>query len=724
MFKPLSTIGVLSALLLANSLSYANNSTGELELHNTNGVSEQALLLDTAVDGEINGMLASISVQQTFQNQSSTWVNGRYVFPLPEGAAVDSLRIQIGERVIDGVIKEKEQAKKVFEQAKQAGKKAGLLQQHRPNLFSISIANIGPLEKVTANITFIDQVQFQNDVFSLTLPTTLTPRYVPDASINRAGVSNAAMKEEVLAKLKEQEHVDINADSGWSANTAGVVDASDITPPQTHSLANQTSHHFSISLLLNTGFDLQIVESKSHQIVANFEDSQRVNIDLVNGTEPMNSDLALSWQAVSGRTPTAALFQQKFNNAYYSMLMLTPPSVDSALSLPRDVTFIIDSSGSMAGNSMAQAKQALVDGLSYLTANDRFNVIDFDSDFLPLFEQSQPVTLKRIDNANKMIAQLKADGGTEMLGALRYAMHSNTNDSSYLKQIVFITDGAIGNEMELYKLINQKLGDARLFTVGIGSAPNSYFMNKAAKFGRGSYTVIRDLNQVNTKIAELFDKITRPVMRNIDVIWPHRIGQTLEQYPTRIPDLYVGEPLTLLVKSDQPIDKVTVLGEMLNTPWRQSLSLAKGTAEQSNTENLDAVWARQKVASLMDKLVTNELSAEQLKPIIVELGIAHNIVTKFTSFIAIEKAPSKPLSEKAEHKNIPNLMPKGSTMRAPQTATPATLFSLIGLLLIVLGGIIRRCTLTPLASISLRPGTLSLKRVGLPSTEHPMAEPK
>jgi len=662
------------------TLSHAGNSAGELELHNANNHRQSALLLDTKISGEVNGMLASISVQQTFKNQSTDWVNGRYVFPLPESAAVDSLRIQIGERIIDGLIKEKEQAKKIFKQAKQAGKKAGLLQQHRPNLFSISIANIGPQEQVVAQITFIDQVRFENDVFSLSLPTTLTPRYVPDAAI-----SPHAMKQQLLDTFEEQDNVDINFSSGWSANTARVVDAGDITPPQTHSVINQTSHHFSLSLLLNAGLDLQAVESSSHQITTHFNDSQAVNIGLINGKEKMNSDLVLTWRAAAGGAPTAALFQQKFNDSYYSMLMLTPPFVESALSLPRDVTFIIDSSGSMAGGSMEQAKLALSDGLSYLTANDRFNVIDFDSSFRPLFEQSQPVTLKRVENANKMIAGLDANGGTEMLGALRYAMHSNNSDDSYLKQIIFITDGAVGNEAELFQLIKQKLGETRLFTVGIGSAPNSYFMNKTAKFGRGSYTVIRDLSQVNTKIAQLFEKITRPVMRNIDIIWPQTIGKTLEQYPKRIPDLYVGEPLTLLVKSNQAISKVTVLGEMLSTPWQQSLSVGKQVSPHNNAENLDTFWARKKIESLMDKMVTNELTQAHVKPMIIDLGVAHNIVTKFTSFIAVEKTPSKPLSEKAKHKSVPNLMPKGSTMSMPQTATPATFLSLLGLSLILLG---------------------------------------
>jgi len=685
-------IGVFLTSLPALANSRYQGSAGDLELKQANGQRAQALLLDTAISGRITGMIASINVRQTFRNQSSDWVNGRYVFPLPSGAAVDSLRIQIGERIIDGIVKEKAAAKKIFENAKRVGKKAGLLEQHRPNLFSIAVVNIGPNEEVIADITFVNTVRYQNNTFSLSLPTTLTPRYVPGAPINLATL-NQGINEELTSQLRSQENVQVNPATGWAANTPSVPDAADITPPQVHSVADQTSHNFSLSLSLDAGLDLQSVESQTHEINTDFTGKNQVNISLVNGHAPMNADLVLSWQPLLGHQPKAALFQQQFNNAYYSLLMLTPPDVNTTVSLPRDITFIVDSSGSMAGGSMAQAKRALNDGLSYLSAGDRFNVIDFDSSFRPLFKQSQPATQEHLTNASRMINNLHADGGTEMMGALRHALHTE-QDSAYLRQIVFITDGAIGNEKELFELINKQLGDTRLFTVGIGSAPNAYFMQKAAKFGRGTYTTIRDVNQVNTKIAELFKKITRPVLRNIEIIWPNEV----EQYPTRVPDLYAGEPLTLFVKSDKPIDKVTALGEMLNTPWQQSLSLGnsptKSTHSQDTAKNLDTVWARQKVANLMDKFVTNELSRETVKPLIVDLGINHNIVTKFTSLVAVEQTPSRPAHEKAKHKNVPNLIPKGNTMPAPQTATPAALLTLLGGLMILLGGLLSRRTRT------------------------------
>ena len=659
-------------------------SVGELELTDTNNQRQLALLLETDISGSINGMLASISVRQSFQNQSDNWVNGRYVFPLSEGAAVDSLKIQIGERIIDGIVKEKEDAKKTFEQAKAAGKKAGLLEQHRPNLFSISVANIAPHEEIIATITYIDQVNFENNQFSLRLPTTLTPRYIPGAPIK----ISKEIEENIEQQLKEQTNVEINPTIGWATNTTSVPDADQITPIQIHPEVEQTTHLFSLNLSLNSGLALQSIDSASHSIAHRINNDKTTQITLNNPKELMNQDLVISWRTTIGNTPKAAHFQQEFEGSFYSMLMVNPPKVDALLSLPRDITFIIDSSGSMAGTSMSQAKQALHQGLSYLSSNDVFNIIDFDSRFTPLFKQSQAVNSRNLRQAKNMINRLDADGGTEMIGAMQYALRTNFNES-YLRQIVFITDGAIGNEKELFKLINKELGDTRLFTVGIGSAPNSYFMNRAAKFGRGSYTYINNLNQVTEKMDSLFKKITHPVLRDIKIAW----SQSVEQYPERIPDLYAGEPLVVVVKSDSPLSDIKISGDMLQTPWNQSLRLAQNN---NNTDNLDAVWARQKVTDLMDKLSTSQITQEQAKPLIVDLGIEHNIVTKFTSFVAVDTTPVKPKGLLAEHENIPNLMPKGSTMAIPQTATPATMYSLLGVLMMLVGAIIKRRSHTPL----------------------------
>ncbi|NND00707.1 MAG: marine proteobacterial sortase target protein [Gammaproteobacteria bacterium] len=678
-------VAAVTCCFLFVELATAYNTAGEMQFTNADGLRNPALHLATHISGEVNGMIAGITIRQTFKNDSDTWVDGRYAFPLPDGAAVQSLRIEIGERTIEGKIKEKAAARKTFHQAKKQGKKAGLLEQHRANLFSVSIANIAPYEEIVARITLVDMVHYENDTFSIRLPTTLTPRYIPGAPLRTV----QAVQRELSEQFQDASTDTIIAGSGWALDTDSVVDASAITPPQIRSVAGHPINQFSLDLSVNAGLDLQSMTSQSHRITAHFASANRVDIGLSEASEPMDRDLVISWQAIAGSVPAAALFQQKFDTAHYALLMVAPPAVNSSLSLARDITFIVDSSGSMAGNSMAQARQALHDGLAYLTANDRFNIIDFDSRFRPLFKHSVAVTARSLNTAHAMIDGLDADGGTEMMGALTYALRqspdANNRHRESLRQIVFITDGAVGNEAELFKLLHDELGKARLFTVGIGSAPNAFFMRRAAKFGRGSYTYISDLQRVSVQMATLFKRITHPVLKDIKVDWGQ---QNIEQYPARLPDLYSGEPLTLLVKSDAPIDKLSISGSMLEMPWQQTIS--GGNAGPANTRHLDIVWARQKVAMLMDQLTTDELPPEQVKPAIVELGLAHGLLTKFTSFVAVEQAPGKPAGAKSEHRNVPNLMPHGSSMAIPQTATPAAMFTLLGSLLLLLGGVLRR----------------------------------
>ena len=674
-------------LLFLTNMVNAETTVGELELIESGKTEQLALLLNTEITGNVNGLIASINVKQTFKNNIDGWVNGRYVFPLPEGAAVDSFKMRIGERVINGLIKEKEQAQKEFEAAKRSGKKAGLLKQHRPNMFSISVANIGPNEQVETELTFVETVQYEGDTFSLRLPTTITPRYIPGKTISPEQVQKIeqVLDDKIEQALKEQQNVKINTGSGWAANTTRVIDANDITPPQTHSIGDQASHKFSLALSVNAGISLQSITSETHGISSNNLSDNSVEVVLANGLEKLDSDLVLQWQAISGAAPQAAFFQQKYQEAYYSMLMLMPPQVNTSLALPRDVTFIIDTSGSMSGGSMRQAKQALKDGLGYLNAGDVFNVIEFNSDFSSLFLSSQMVTNTTLNEAHKMVDRLSANGGTEMLEPLRYALNSKS-DSSYLKQVIFITDGSIGNESELFAMIKRNLKDTRLFTVGIGSAPNTYFMSKAAQFGRGTSTIINNLAKVKVEMEGLFKKINSPVMRDIKITWPET--SNTEMYPNNVADLYAGQPLTVIVKSTTPISKAEISGQLVNTPWQQSLSLESENKQQ--TENLDTVWARQKIASLMDKIRTGEVSEEKTKPSVVKLGIDHSIVTKYTSFIAIEETPSKPKEEIAKDKQVPNLMPKGNTMPAPQTATPSTLLMLLGLMMILFSSLMKR----------------------------------
>ncbi len=649
---------------LSNKQEHTENSAGELILKNQQGKVVSTLLLDTEISADVNGLIATIKMRQTFRNNSDDWVNGRYVFPLPENGAVDGMTMQIGDRIIKGKIKEKQAAKKIFEAAKKAGKKASLLEQHRPNLFSMSVANIPPRGELIAEIHIIDRVKYDQHIFSLRLPTTLTPRYIPGKALK--------------LNIQENKNVLINQHSGWGVNTDSVPDATDITPPQIHAKDTQTPNDFSLKLTLNAGIKLDRIHSETHELLIQNQ-STKPSISLKNQTALMNRDLVLQWHPIKTQAPTAALFQQQIDGEQYSMAMLLPPTANIQNALAREITFIIDSSGSMSGDSMKKAKKSLLYALDKLSDKDRFNIVDFDNRFTPFFSTPVQANQANIHRAKTRVHLLRADGGTEMFGPLDYVL-SLPSDESLLKQVIFITDGSVGNEQQLFKLINDKLGSARLFTVGIGSAPNSHFMSKAAQFGRGSFTHIDSFNESTEKMNALFNKINRPIARDLSINYSDSHdtkieAHSFEQYPKKIPDLYSGEPIMVLTKSDNSINSIEISGNLLGNHWKRSLS---SSTQAQSTDNIDALWARKKVSHLMDQLYTNHTVEMLIKPQVIELGIKHHLLTKYTSFVAVEEIPSKPIDATTKNKNIPNLMPKGSAMKAPQTATSAGLLSFIG----------------------------------------------
>ena len=540
----------------------------ELLIHDQQGQTQTALLLDSTLEGQVDGLIASITLKQTFKNPSTDWVNGKYVFPLPQKAAVDSLTLKTDGRIIRGVVKEKNQAKKEFEAAKASGKKAGLLQQSRPNLFSMSLANIPPNAEVVAQVTWVEAIKYESGRFSLRLPTTLTPRFIPGKPLSLFDFEDT--------EFVAEETMELDPTSGWARPTDQVTDAPEITPFQISSPADPDSHRFSLNLLIKPGIPIDQFSSMTHGIsIKDVNDSadnaSGYQISLSNGTEKLDRDVVIHWSAGANHRPNAAVFSQQLGQDYYSLLMLMPPVKNVVQTLPKEIIFIIDSSGSMAGVSMPQAKQGLQTALGYLSPTDRFNVIDFDSHAVALFPKPVQASQSNIALANGFVSNLHANGGTNMEQALNLAF-SQAKADSYLRQIVFITDGSVGNENTLFQLIHARLGDARLFTMGIGSAPNSHFMRGAAHYGRGTYSYIDTLEQAASQMAMLFERINRPVMRDIKINWDEGLdgADTLSLFPSPIPDLYVGEPLNIVIRSDQPLAQITIEGSIATEQWRRT----------------------------------------------------------------------------------------------------------------------------------------------------------
>lgn len=317
--------------------------------------------------------------------------------------------------------------------------------------------------------------------------------------------------------------------------------------------------------------------------------------------------------------PRAAVFRESIAGSDYLLLMVLPPDEmderqGAHVSMARDIVFVIDTSGFMHGSSIDQAKSSLQRAMKGLRPQDRFNIIEFNSQWAGLFDSLQPVDPYHLNMADIWITALVAGGGTEMHPALRVAIDTQDIESPSLKQIVFITDGAVGNERALFDLIHQQLGDIRLFPVGIGSAPNSFFMRQAAKFGAGFFTHIGSLQEVGHRMDQLFEKIESPLVTDLNINW----SVETESYPQKLPTLYRGEPLVIAAKAEALGDEIHISGVTAALPWSQSVSLS-GTTSQPGVGTL---WARKKIESLEDQRV-REGESDELKSAMTAVALQH-----------------------------------------------------------------------------------------------------
>lgn len=639
--------------------------SGSLLLQMASGYSV-ATRINTAVDIRISGPVARTSVRQTFRNDGAEWVEGIYVFPLPDSAAVDRLRMRVGERFIEGEIREKEQARAEYEQARNEGKRAGLVEQQRSNLFTTSLANLGPGESIDIEIEYLETVRYDDGQFSLRFPLTLTPRYIPGTPLpDRQG-------------------------SGWSADTDRVPDASLVTPPV---VTSSPDHKVTMRASIDAGVPLEVIASRYHpiEVTAVDEAAGRYAVALSETRVPMDHDLELVWRPVPDAMPRAMLFTEATAGKPHYLLMVLPPdemALDEAPAnepRPRELVFVIDTSGSMHGTSIEQAKRALLLALDGLLPADSFNVIQFNSIVEALFPQSVAASGANIRVAREYIRDLDANGGTEMRPALERALRTGEG-SSRLRQVMFITDGSVGNEQELFSLIDTGLGDTRLFTVGIGSAPNSLFMRKAAEAGRGAYTFISALHEVKEKMDRLVRKIERPRVTDIEVAWP---GGALA-YPEVVPDLYAGEPVVQKVRLEGPplgSDLVRITGSSAMGDWGVDLPIA---AEREN-EGIAAVWARARIEHLLDRERQGD-DAEQVRAAVVETALEHRLVSRHTSLVAVDKTPVRPSSAGLDREQVPNLLPYGQDGNAifgfPATATGWTAPATRGAMLLLLAALL------------------------------------
>ncbi|MBS0320416.1 MAG: VWA domain-containing protein, partial [Proteobacteria bacterium] len=346
---------------------------------------------------------------------------------------------------------------------------------------------------------------------------------------------------------------------------------------------------------------------------------------------------------------------------------------------PREATFVIDTSGSMSGVSIAQAREAVLFALSRLVPGDRFNVIAFASTTDALFAAPVAVDATSLAAARRFVTGLRANGGTEMKPALEQAL-SAPPAPGFVQQVVFLTDGAVGNEQELLKLIGDEAGARRLFTVGIGPGPNAYFLRKAAQFGRGTATFIGDVSEVNAKMTALYVKLERPALTAVDTVW----SAPADVYPPQLPDLYDGEPIVMTASFATPAVTLSLTGRRGGHAFGTLLPLSAGAP----AHGIAALWARDRIAALSDAQAAGADEAS-LRPQIVQTALEHHLVSRYTSLVAVDVTPTAPGAMSDAETALPLNVPAGVDAAGilgalPQTATPAPLLFAIGTVALLL----------------------------------------
>jgi len=583
------------------------------------------------INVSISGPVARTKVTQRFQNPADGWIEGVYVFPLPEGAAVDTLKMKIGEHFIEGQIRERQQARQIYEAAKAEGRKASLVEQERPNVFTNHVVNIGPHESISVQIEYQESLRFDAGRYHLRVPLVVAPRYSPPPRANLVQYDSVAQV----------------------TRSDPVPDRARLDAPLVHPDLGKVNP-VSLAVNLEAGFPLGDVTSDSHAIAVTRNGRAGASIALSDGDVPADKDFTLTFAPVAGAVPTVSLLKEHYGASDYLLALVMPPSGGAgAVQRHREAIFVLDNSGSMGGESIREAKESLLLALDRLTPGDRFDVIRFDDTLTDLFARPVDATAQNVDYAKHFVSGIEARGGTEMLPALLAALRDNQPyDTTHLRQVIFLTDGEVGNEAELFTAIGQKLGRSRLFTVGIGSSPNAYFMSGAARAGRGTYTYIGSVDQVSARMAELFAKLEHPVMTELDARWPE--GLNSEAWPNPLPDLYDGQPIIVTVKADNAQGTLTLSGNLDGTAWKTSLDLSQA----SEAAGIEKLWARNKISALDESRVRGVDSA-YIDSQLLDIALAHHLTTRLTSLVAVDVTPSRPADENLTSTKVPLNLPDG-----------------------------------------------------------------
>lgn len=578
-------------------------------LFNCQDLAVQCPLTAIAVEGRVTGTCAHITTTQTYVNADDHPIEAVYIFPLSDESAVTGLEIRVGDRRIRGEVKEAEEAFETYDDAVSRGDLGVLLEQRRPNVFEVSVGNVLPDEPVSVTITTVEELAWRDFAVQLRIPTVVGPRYIPGKPTGKRD------------------------GPGMADPTDHVPDADHITPPVTQ---GETPYRVRVDLEFTMPGAIERLRSPTHDVVVDKREPHQAKVELIEEVLPDRDiivECVLQTAAVE-----RVIVDREADAEGGTFLWSFMPDLPKPEDRPKEVVFVIDHSGSMGGRKMEQARTALLLCLRSLDEGDRFNVIQFDDSFKLMHRGTVELTQKSLEQADRWIKSIEADGGTEMLAPLREAL-AQFGDESCEPILVLLTDGEVGNDREIVQYVKREQGRTRVFTFGIDSAVNSWLLRELASNSGGAAEFITPDERVEEKVLRQFTQIATPLLRDVEVEWQGAKVDSL--YPAPPWTLFWGRPLTVLgrIGTASGEARLALRGRAGEDAFETScaLDLSQGRADAA----VRLCWAKRHLKSLEDAVAQTagrrETRARQrLLGFALEFGLASSA----TSFVAIEERPS------------------------------------------------------------------------------------
>lgn len=551
---------------------------------------ESLPLLSTSANVEIDGVIADLKITQVYINTGNSPIEAIYTFPASSRAAVYFMKMTIKDRVIISKITEKKEAERIYTEAKKEGKSASLLTESRPNIFTMNVANIMPGDTIAIEFKYTEILEPKEGIYEFVFPAVVGPRF-------KGNIAKSEPTPDVIYK----------------------------------DIKDKALYKYDINIKINAGVPLSFLKCETHKIIIKNINENVKEIKLEDVINNGNRDFVLQYKIQGENIQTGMILTENGDENFFLMMLQPPRRVNNAEILPKEYIFLVDISGSQEGFPLDISKKLMAQVLDKLRTSDMFNIIVFSDSYRYIFSESEYATDDNIEKAKEYIKNLKTEGGTNILQALNYAMESQAH-SGYSKIIAVLTDGFVENEIETFVYVNENLNKVNIFGFGIGTSVNRYYIDGLARVGMGESFFALNQSSADSLINEFIKYTDSPIMKDIKIDYGDFWAS--ETFPEKIPDLFASRPIIVIGKWKKPMKgTILVKGKTPNEDLHANIYLDK-FGELYTGEGLKYLWARKKVELYSDLATFSR--GDEYKDEITDLGLKYSLLTKYTSFVAVD----------------------------------------------------------------------------------------